>query len=435
MYLTKVQSTSGEEMANATHDYSTSTGALAKTVVMAVTLTAFVAATYGFGVYLFATVVVEMKTALGFSYSTVGAMTGAAQIGFLAFAFVGSLISPVIGGGTLALASVGLCGACLLGLAYCTGALQAGLLLTILGGCSASVYVPLAEIVTRQVPEAYRARLLGLISSGTSYGVFANGLFVPYAVTHSGWRAVWIVSGFATVVLTILAAFVFARYRLFGDNRKEHIRPGSQQRSAGVSDCRKQLPIVWAITFINGLTLLPYQTYLVPIVREEFHYSMATAGHVWSMIGVIGMGAGFTLGAVADRIGVRRALVMTFVFAIFAAGLIWLNAGPVSVYLSAVFFGLSFYPIFGLVPAYMSKTLLPESLTKAFGIANVMVGIGGMVGNFAGGWAKSHMVSLGSVYAAITLLLCLQLALACLLHADNRKLSERMPRRLARHPE
>jgi hypothetical protein len=76
-----------------------------------------------------------------------------------------------------------------------------------------------------------------------------------------------------------------------------------------------------------------------------------------------------------------------------------------------------------------------ESLTKAFGIANVMVRIGGMVGNFAGGWAKSQMASLGSVYAAITLLLCLQLALACVLHADDRKLSERMPRSLARDPE
>ncbi|WP_070106431.1 MFS transporter [Burkholderia plantarii] len=406
-------------------------GTLTKTVVLAVTLTAFVAATYGFGVYLFATVVVEMKGALGFGYSTVGSITAAAQIGFLAFAFAGSLISPLIGGGTLALASVGLCAACLLGLAYCTSALQAGILLTVLGGCSASVYVPLAEIVTRQVPEAFRARLLGLISSGTSYGVFANGVFVPYAVTQSGWRAVWIVSGLAAVALTVLGALAFSRYRLFRDSGQEAGAAEAPRRAMASDGGRAgQLPIIWAVTFLNGLTLLPYQTYLVPIIREELHYPITTAGHVWSMIGAIGMIAGFAVGALADRIGVRRAMIMTFVFAGLAAGLIWLDVGVPGLYLSAVLFGLSFYPIFGLVPAYMSKTLPPGTLTRAFGIANVMVGIGGMIGNFAGGWAKAHIGSLGNVYAAITLLLCLQVALACVLRAEGAAPGNRVPGRL-----
>lgn len=413
----------------------TPSSAVTKTVVLAIMLTAFVAATYGFGVYLFATVVVEMKGALGFGYSTIGTITAAAQIGFLAFAFAGSLISPMIGGGTLALVSVGICGACLLGLAYCTSAPQAGILLTILGGCSASVYVPLAEIVTRQVPEAYRARLLGLISSGTSYGVFANGVFVPYAVTQFGWRAVWIISGLATIVLTILATLAFSRYRLFRDSGNGREVPNSSERAPVVYEHTNQLPIIWAITFLNGLTLLPYQTYLVPIIREELRYSIITAGHVWSMIGAIGMGAGFAMGALADRIGVRRALLMTFMFAVLAAGLIWLNVGIPGLYLSAVLFGLSFYPIFGLVPAYMSKTLPPGSLTKAFGIANVMVGIGGMVGNFAGGWAKAQIGSLGNVYAAITLLLCLQLALAFALRAENVGGVARFPGNLTRRPE
>ncbi|OLL27222.1 hypothetical protein BTH42_33995 [Burkholderia sp. SRS-W-2-2016] len=408
------------------------THALAKTAVLAATLTAFVAATYGFGVYLFATVVIEMKTALDFDYTTVGTITAAAQIGFLAFAFAGSLVSPLIGGGTLALLSVGLCGLCLFALAFSTSALQAGVLLTLLGGCSASVYVPLAEIVTMHVPQAYRARLLGLISSGTSYGVFANGLFVPYAVPHCGWRSVWIVSGSATVVLTLLAVFVFARYRLFGERSKP--RSEAQRHRAVEAGGRSQLPVIWGIAFINGLTLLPYQTYLVPMIREELHHSIATAGHVWSLIGAIGMFAGFALGALADRIGVRRALLITFAFAIVAAALIWLPMGVAGLYLSAVLFGLSFYPIFGLVPAYMSKTLAPLALTKAFGIANVMVGIGGMLGNFAGGWAKAQLGSLTGVYAAIAALLCLQFALAYALRSDRSASTLPIGGSLARRP-
>ncbi|MBN3788101.1 MFS transporter [Burkholderia sp. Ac-20353] len=411
---------------------SMGTSTLAKTLVLALTLTAFVAVTYGFGVYLFATVVVEMKSALGFGYSTVGLITGAAQIGFLAFAFAGSMVSPIIGGGTLALLSVGLCSACLVGLAYCTNALQAGILLTVLGGCSASVYVPLAEIVTRQVPEVYRARLLGLISSGTSYGVFANGLIVPYAVPHWGWRAVWIVTGVATGILAALAVLVFSRYRLFRDQRRQPERADPPPQVRTTAGRAGQLPIIWAITFLNGLTLLPYQTYLVPIVREELHYPISTAGHVWSMIGAVGMIAGFALGALADRIGIRRAMLMTFAFATFAAAFVWFNVGAPGLYVSALLFGLSFYPIFGLVPAYLSKTLPPDALTKAFGMANVMVGVGGMVGNFVGGWVKSQFGSLSIVYVAITLLLCVQFALVRTLRPDSVAGVVRSPGRFAR---
>ncbi|MFP3801892.1 MFS transporter [Paraburkholderia sp. SIMBA_027] len=403
---------------------------IAKTLVLAITLTAFVAVTYGFGVYLFATVVIEMKNDLGFGYSTVGTITAAAQIGFLVFAFAGSMLSRRIGGGVLALSSVGLCSICLLGLAYSNNALQAGVLLTLLGGCSASVYVPLAEIVTRQVSEGYRARLLGLISSGTSYGVFANGLFVPYAIPHFGWRSVWIVSGTLTLGLTLFALCVFTRYKLLRDvdaSTSAPLRPMAENAGRG-----NQLAIIFGVTFLNGLTLLPFQTYLVPMIRDELHYSIITAGHVWSLIGAIGMVAGFALGVLADRIGIKRAMIITFSFSIIATLLVWLRTGQSGLYIAALLFGLSFYPIFGLVPAYMSKTLPAASLTKAFGIANVMVGVGGMIGNFAGGWVKYQVGSLGLVYGAICLLLCLQFALTCALRNDRDEHAVRITDGLAR---
>jgi hypothetical protein len=50
-------------------------------VVLAVVLTGFVASTYGFGVYLFANLVVDMRRDIGFDYTTVGLITGGAQCG------------------------------------------------------------------------------------------------------------------------------------------------------------------------------------------------------------------------------------------------------------------------------------------------------------------------------------------------------------------
>lgn len=401
-----------------THDKPNSDFSASKTAILAIVLTAFVAVTYGFGVYLFATVVVEMKRDLSFGYAAVGIITGAAQIGFLAFAFLGSLISPIIGGSVLALVSVLVCAVCLFALAFCANALQAGLLLAILGGCSASVYVPIAEIVTRHVRYTSRARLLGLISSGTSYGVFANGLMAPYIIARAGWRDIWLVVGLMTAALVLIAFFVFRRFNLLNEAPPKTDAP-TGATAEGLGWISRPVIILWAITFVNGLTLLPFQTYLVPIIRDELHYSIVTAGRVWSSIGFIGMGAGFIIGVLADRIGIRKTMVLTFVFASCASLLVWANSAPWQLYLAAVLFGLAFYPIFGLVPAYMSKTMKGEHLTKAFGIANVMVGIGGMLGNFLGGMSGSVIGSFSPGYAAIAVLLGVQVFLTLALRAEH----------------
>jgi MFS family permease len=389
-----------------------------KTAVLAIILTGFVAVTYGFGVYLFATVVVEMKRDLSFGYATVGIITGAAQIGFLGFAFLGSLICPIIGGTVLALVSVVLCAACLFGLAFCTNAWEAGVLLAVLGGCSASVYVPLAEIVTRHVRYSSRARLLGLISSGTSYGVFANGLMVPYIITHAGWRDIWLVVALLTALLALISFLVFHRYHIMIEEQQTGNRSDASS-SASLGWITRPVIVLWAITFINGLSLLPFQTYLVPIIRDEFHYSIVTAGQVWSSIGLIGMGAGFVVGVLADKIGIRKTLVLTFLFAGSAALLVWANNARWQLYVAAALFALAFYPIFGLVPAYMSKTMKGEHLTKAFGIANVMVGFGGMAGNFLGGLSGAYLGSFSPTYAAIAGLLGIQVVLTLGLRAEH----------------
>ncbi len=74
-------------------------------VVLAVVLTGFVASTYGFGVYLFANLVVDMRRDIGFGYTTVGLITGGAQIGFLLFSSVTSVISRYVEGWKISLAS------------------------------------------------------------------------------------------------------------------------------------------------------------------------------------------------------------------------------------------------------------------------------------------------------------------------------------------
>jgi MFS family permease len=177
----------------------------------------------------------------------------------------------------------------------------------------------------------------------------------------------------------------------------------------------RSLYLTWAIAFLNGMALLPFQTYLAPFLRDELGVSVQDAGFVWTTIGAVGMASGFLVGWIADKVGVRASLAMCFLSAGLAAALVFsFNSLPLF-YLAAFLFALAFYPIFGLVPSYIGQIVPVSRLTQAFGIANVLIGLGGVCGNFLGGFSKDLTGSFATVYWVVALLLFVQCVMVFLL--------------------
>ncbi|MFF7642788.1 MFS transporter [Streptomyces canus] len=369
--------------------------------VITIILTSFVAATYGFGFYLFAQIVTDMRKDLGFGYTVVGTVTAAGQLGFLAFALLGTWVSTRLGGGTVTIGSAVLCGLCLVLIPTTDSIVLIGILLTILGGTAASVYVPLVEIVGRVVDYQHRGKVLGLISSGTSYGVFVNSLLVPSFVGSGNWRGLWYCVGLGTLAVTAVAAYAFKRFGLFYSpthdkhDAAEHTDqdPATDDTTSARAGWRMVLVrwvvIVWIIKFLNGFACMPFQNYLSPYLREGLGFDIDFASQVWGVIAVIGMGAGFAVGWLSDRIGVRRSMMLCY--AMFFTSAVLLVVAPVGYVpmVSGVLFALAFYPIYGLVPAYVSKSASGAAATVIFGVTNVTQGLGGIVGNYTAGFLKN----------------------------------------------
>ncbi|CRM20326.1 Sugar phosphate permease [Pseudomonas salomonii] len=391
-------------------------------VVLAVVLTGFVASTYGFGVYLFANLVVDMRRDIGFDYTTVGLITGGAQIGFLLFSSVTSYISRFFEGWKISLVSTVVTSLALLGLSVSDTIWLSGGLLILLGGCSASVYIPLAEIVTKGFSPGNRSRVMGLISSGTSYGVFINGLLVSFLTLQGGWRSIWLTAGLVSLGLCVVAWFLLR-------NRGADQTAGfSGERSRSLDGqtpwLSRSLYLIWGIAFLNGMALLPFQTYLAPYLRDELGVSVQDAGFIWTTIGAVGMASGFLVGWVADKVGARAALAMCFLSAGLAALLVFSFNAIALFYLAAFLFALAFYPIFGLVPSYIGQIVAVNRLTQAFGIANVLIGLGGVCGNFLGGLSKDLTGSFSTVYWVVSLLLFLQCVMVLMLGKQPVSLTE-----------
>ncbi len=373
--------------------------------VVTALLTSFVAATYGFGFYLFAQLVTDMRKDLGFGYTVVGTITAAAQLGFLLFALLGTWLSTRIGGGHVVIGSVALCGLCLVLLPMSSSVVLIGLLLVIMGGTAASVYVPLVEIVGRVIDYRHRGKVLGLVSSGTSYGVFVNSLLVPSFVRDDNWRGLWYSVGAGTLMVTAVAAFTFYRLGLFGraseaapDGAEAGAGPqGSGSPAARDTSARagwrmvlvRWVVIIWTMKFLNGFACMPFQNYLSPYLREGLGFDIDFAAKVWGTIAVVGMVAGFAVGWLSDRIGIRASLLICYALFFISAALLVLAPVGILPMVSGVLFALAFYPIYGLVPAYVSKSTSGAAATVIFGVTNVTQGVGGIVGNYTAGFLKN----------------------------------------------
>ena len=110
------------------------------------------------------------------------------------------------------------------------------------------------------------------------------------------------------------------------------------------------------------------------------------------------MFSGLAIGALADRISIRWAMVVTYALLCISAAFFLNHASLVVIYAGAVAFGLAFYTIFGLLPAYTSIIFSKDEATSVFGIGNVLLGLGGMVGNYFAGLSREHTGSFETIY-------------------------------------
>lgn len=130
------------------------------------------------------------------------------------------------------------------------------------------------------------------------------------------------------------------------------------------------------------------------------------------------------MGALADRVSVRRALVITYLVLAISLALFIHHGSPNQMYIGAALFSLAFNAIFGLIPAYVSLALPSHLTAPVFGLGNVMLGTGAMIGNYLGGVVRESFgtfepVFLASLIVAISLALIFRIARDRALNSAN----------------
>jgi predicted MFS family arabinose efflux permease len=385
-------------------------------VAAAALLTAMVAASFGFGIYLFPALLPDMQAELGFGYDMAGLATAVAQGGFFLASLASAMLASRLGPtrvATLALlaAALVLAGLALVG---SVPLLVAGLF--VLAGAAGLGWTPVAEIVQATVPERHRGMALGLISSGTSYGVFLNGLLAPPVLAAAGWRTVWLVV--AALAFLLLAAFAWG-FR--------HVRPAPPAKDRPTlrhpgDGGNHALPLLLAIMFATGLACAPFQTYLAGLLREDGGWDGQAAARIWSTLGMAGMVGGIAMGWLADRVSVQRSLVLAMFVLLLATLGMTAPAHHALVHLAVAGFGAAFMAIFGLVPTYLARIAQGARTTRLSGAANMALAVGNTAGNLSGGMLRESAGCFLPVYGAIAAVALGLLVLAILLPNERQGL-------------
>ncbi|MDE3080694.1 MAG: MFS transporter [Paracoccaceae bacterium] len=356
--------------------------------------------------YLFPAIAESVRHDIPFSYGAMGLISGSVQAGFLVSSALAGFLTLRFGAMNLILFSISVCALALGGLIFARSVVMLGAALVVLGICASLIWVPMVEVSRDIIPPHNRGKALGLMSSGTSYGVMVNSGLLAVVLPTYGWRPLWAI---ACVLVLLLSGYAVLR---LGPMRSLNLgeaaalqtaRPRAWGRVPALP--RRLVAGILLMMFLNGLSCIPFQTYLSTYLIGEIGLGEARAASAWGLIGLVGMFSGFLMGAVADRISIRRGMMVTYLVLMVAAISASLAGasgfGLALVYVAATAFGLSFYAIFGLVPAYISHLFGQGDAAIVFAFGNVALGLGGITGNLLGGYTKELSGSFHVMYALI----------------------------------
>lgn len=389
--------------------------------IYVVCLTGFIAITFAFGRYIFSAITPEIVESLNIDYTFVGIINAGHQAAYLTFSMLGGILCSYLSIRALISSSVILCCISVFLLAFVNNPYILLIIVTLQGVFAAVSWIPMVEFVAENIQENIRGKAMGIISSGTSFGMILNGFLIPYILKTSDWHSVWFVFGIIAIVLGIVGIIWLYQLKETVDNVAGKCKNEKDMSEEKMNPKEKRNAIILTILLIlTGIYLIPFQSYIVPVMQEDFGLSAQISGLAWSILGFIGIFSGFLGGILADITSAKKAMIIVHIVSIASIAAIVFFHNAVSALFACTIFGLTYNAIFGLHPTYVSKILPPEKTARLFGLLNLALGIGSMIGNYAGGLFQTLTGSFELTYIIMFVMSVVTVGICMLIEPDKR---------------
>ncbi|SFL57730.1 MFS transporter [Pelosinus propionicus] len=353
-------------------------------MLLIITTTGFVRMAYG-------VVLPYMQVNLSLSFSEVGMLGTFMFLGYLLTVGMSGVLAVRWGAKAVLLLGGWSVTISLFSLAYGSSFWWVSLFMFTAGAGSALVFTPLMSLTIGCFPDR-RGMVLGFLLSGAGIGMLLNGILVPNIVKlfpELGWRAVWLLFGILSLSVIILAIQVLKDPSYI--NKKD-----SNEGKPKWLHNKELIKIAWLYFLVGVGYLIPilYQT----IYMIELGISDKIAGGVFAVAGVFAIMGGPAWGAISDKIGSQKTLMIALLWAIIGDVIPIISHHVASFIVSAVIWGSSIGGILALIQVKASHQVPQKYISAAIGFISAFYAIGQMLGPGLAGWLIEYYGGFASAY-------------------------------------
>jgi MFS family permease len=257
---------------------------------------------------------------------------------------------------------------------------------TLVGLAAGAFFPPMVAAATAWF-ETNRGLAVSLVSAGVGMAPMTVSPFAAWLVAAYDWRTAMLVIGIASWVLLLPTGFLVRQPPVAADEGVAAREPAEEvgDFSAAAAFRTPQFAI------LAGTFFLCCAAHSGPI----FHmvsYAIAcgvpalAAVSIYSVEGLAGLGGRLLLGVLADRLGVKRVLVVGLLVQAFVI-IAYLFVGNLAeFYLLATIFGTAYGGVMPLYAVLAREYFGQSAMGAVFGAATMASSIGMALGPWAGGW-------------------------------------------------
>jgi len=395
-------------------------------VVAAGTIAIF--ACLGMGRFALGMLLPSMGQSLPLSPGEMGWISTGNFIGYMAAVSLGGRLVARLGARRTVVSGLVTVGLSMILIARAHGFWPVLALYLVTGFGSGAANVPVMGLIAHWFARTMRGRAAGFVVIGSGFAIMLSGALVPALNATrgaEGWRLSWLIIG-----LMVLAAAAIDLLVLRNHPTELGLQPvtaPAPARPAVSLHASPALPVakhhilahLGGLYAMFGFTYVIYATFIVTALVREHGFPEAVAGQFWSWIGFLSLASGPVFGALSDRIGRRRGLMIVFTCQTAAYALAAAPLPEPFLYLSAALFGLVVWSIPSIMAAAVGDYLGPEQAASAFGTITVAFALGQITGPALAGWIAEIWGSFSGSFVMAAAVAALAIGGSALLPASH----------------
>ncbi len=360
----------------------------ARLVICILAMTATITVMFGFGRNILVVMWPDVKARYDLDYAQVAYLVAMHQAAYLLSSIAAGYAALRVSARLLITGST-LAGGVLIAVIAFAGTFWHLLAIyTTLGALIATAWVPMIRFASQTLTPPERIAALGTAACGTAVGFLINGFVVTPVLQTQGFAALWVGAG--SVTLLVGAATLAALSGLSRLPQADSVSGLGRQTATPGSKTSFPVGVFCTILFLCGFGLVSFQTYFAAYLVEDLNVSNLMAGRYWVFAGLLGAFSGVFLSYVANRSSLKLTIVLSLVALASCIALMGVLASAEVAVIAAAVYGLLYFGLFGLFPAFLANVLDETHASSIFGKANLFLGLGSVAGGIAGGKVAHH---------------------------------------------